>query len=324
MGKNVYIALDCGKANTKIAVFNEKDGTAKVSVVPTKIKEVEMTVDLAGISTHSMIYNGKKYGIGMHNSKTDLQTNSKLDEIHKMMALFAIASNVNSGDTVSIVINCPYDVGINTDKRDEFAREILPNGSVEVEADGVVKKFYISFVTAYPEGISALSMLKLKHNDEFIGLIDIGGLNSTYTLFNNNGIRIGEKSNLVKKGYLKMCSERLASLNATFDKNYGFDEMLNVMQRGFIKGKEESEGYIKELLDMFLDEIVECLKADGWEPSEYHLVFVGGASAYVLKERILAKFPDAEIPNNAEYLNVLGAMKVLCNFKGLSFSGKIA
>ena len=102
MANNIIIALDCGKANTKVAISNKDNSEVILKSYETKVKEVNFDKETdAKIDT--IIIDKRKFEIGTPDVISNVDSNSKLDDIHKTMALFAIAQNVNDKDNVLVV-----------------------------------------------------------------------------------------------------------------------------------------------------------------------------------------------------------------------------
>lgn len=322
MANNIIIALDCGKANTKVAISNKDNSEVILKSYETKVKEVNFDKETdAKIDT--IIIDKRKFEIGTPDVISNVDSNSKLDDIHKTMALFAIAQNVNDKDNVLVAITCPYDTGKNIEKLKEFANKILPRGKVDVVLNNRNKSFTISNIVVFSEGVIAQRYLQPNTGHD-IGIIDIGGLNSTYVYFDKNGFRHDEMSNFAREGLVKLASKITLELGTACDTEFRKDEILEGIKEGAMYGYEgETAPIIQSGLNEILDNIEEDCKSKGWKFRTCDVFFIGGG-AISLKERIKAKFPNAIIPERAEFINVLGAMSLTRETRGLSASFNIA
>lgn len=322
MANNIMIALDCGKANTKVAISNKDNSEVTLKSYETKVKEVDLDKE-TDANLKTIIYENRKFEIGSPDEISNVNSNSKLDDIHKTMALFSIAQNVNDKDNVLVTITCPYDTGMNAKMRNEFAEKILPKGKVDVVLNGKNKSFTISNIIVVPEGIIAQRYLKPNTGHD-IGIIDIGGLNSTYVYFDKKGFRHDEMSNFAREGLVKLASKIKLDLGSICDGEFRYDEIIEGIEKGAVYGyEEETASKIKAGLDKILDNIEKDCQSKGWKFRTCDVYFIGGG-AISLKDRIKAKFPNAIIPEKPEFINVLGAMTITRMSNGLSSSFSIA
>lgn len=306
-----YIALDCGKANTKIAVRDNNSGDIITSIMKTKVTKVDNNVVIDNSSKGSIEYNGQRYAIEMVNAKADLNNNKKLDETHTTMALYAIASNVNNGDRVKVAINCPLSDGNSKENLKKFRDNILPKGEITVVINNVPKTFDILSVVPIPEGIAATGYIDCPITGKDKGVIDIGGLNATYTYYNKENLMVDDKSKLTRDGFLKFCDMNLASINQELNEQNDFDTIVDLMAA-------DPDPLFDDLRRKLVGNVINAASNMGWNLKRCTLIFVGGA-VHILEPYIKEFYPDAIIPANPEYCNVLGAMKTLCAMNALTF-----
>ena len=320
MDKNILVTLDCGKANTKIAIANNKNSKVSLKTYSTRVMEISPDFEKSGKNTSIVEYDGKRYLVGSLDDEavSDLVHNTKLDDIHMTMARFAIAENVDNDAEISVIINCPYEEGKSKEKRNEYANSFLPTGEYAIKVDDKVKTFKITFVGIVPEALAAKRYLKNLNSKHDIGIIDIGGLNSTYAFFRKADERIEAKCGFTRNGIVKLAAKLQEPLQSVCD-NEGFpiDDILEGIKEGVMYGyEEETASVITSYLNALFDEIIKDCQKKLWDFKTTDLVFIGGGSI-VLKDIIAKKFPQAHIEENSEYINVLGNMVMLRSKYGL-------
>ena len=132
------IAVDSGKADTKVCARINSDNTSVTRTFPTRVEEKkddECLATMTGVSNTGFIveYDGKIYGVGDIVSSDDSFTsnlNSKNDIVHKIATLTAIAGSVNNGDEVKVAIGCPIEVFNSKVNREKYLNSILPSGRI--------------------------------------------------------------------------------------------------------------------------------------------------------------------------------------------------
>lgn len=308
----VTLAIDCGKAMTKVAVYDDNAvGSIKTSCFNTNAVGKTGMEDTGLINAHKVKYNGVVMYVGGQETEGDTSNqNSKNDDIHKFCTLYAIASNVNNGDTVNVVIGCPLSVYANKEQRDKYKSDILPKGRVEISIDDKPMFFNINkrLVCAESTGIIALSP-ELFEEDTVI--FDIGGLNVNAVKFVNQSLvanscitsKLGMKT--IKNNIKSVCEKALQEDSEDFE----LDEVQleGIIKRGYVLNyKSTTEDAVKDTLNEHINAIAkDCEKKWKQNVKTYNQVFVGGTSL-LLKDSIKNRFPDATIVEDALYSNAKG------------------
>ena len=93
-----YLAVDCGKADTKVCLRNE-DGSITKKLIPTTLAEASGMEDLqreteSGI--REVVFEGRAYVIGAP-ANGMIRDNSKKNIVHKVLTLSMIAEAVPEG-----------------------------------------------------------------------------------------------------------------------------------------------------------------------------------------------------------------------------------
>lgn len=306
------IVVDCGKDETKVVVRNT-DGSNRKSKMLTRVSpysELTQINKAAGADLHVVEYQGKKYSVGDPSGKTS-DSNSKMDETHKIMTLTAIAMAVGNGDSVKVAIGCPLSVYVDKDAREEYLNYILPTGKVEISVDGQNKSFYIAFKVCFAESLGALFMYQDRFEGSITGIVDIGGLNINCAYFNNKKL-IVDSCFTDKYGKLHMARRLRSTLNQKFDAQFAEWEIERIMENGYVENEEEtSAAIIQKEFSKNLDEIEEACKNNGWNMRYCKLIFIGGTSQ-LLKQQIMDRYKNAFIPDDSGFVNAEGFMRGLC------------
>lgn len=306
------IVVDCGKDETKVVVRND-DGTNKKEKIPTRVAPYSELTSMnkeAGADLHVVEYEGKRYSVGDPSGRTS-DSNSKMDETHRVMTISSIAMNVGNGDTVKIAIGCPLSVYVDKQAREEYLNYILPQGRVNITVDGEEKYFYITFRVCFAESLGAVFLYPEKFKDAVVGVVDIGGLNINCAYF-DNGKLVVDSCFTDKFGKLHIARKLRSVLNQKFDAQFAEFEVERIMMNGYVtNAEEESKPIIERALSDDLVEIENACKNNGWNIRFCSLIFIGGTSQ-ILRGQIKEKFPNAFIPDDSGFANAEGFMRALC------------
>lgn len=306
------VVVDCGKDETKVVVRNT-DGSNRKVKIPTRVSAYSELTSInkeAGAELHVVEYAGKKYSVGDPSGKTS-DSNSKMDEIHKVMTLTAIAQQVGNGDSVKVAVGCPLSVFVDKQEKEEYLNYILPSGRVDINVDGKEKYFYIAFKVCFAESLGALFLYPERFKNCVTGVVDIGGLNINCAYF-DNGKFVVDSCFTDKYGKLHMARKLRSILNQKLDAQFAEFEVERIMANGFVENEEEKSGeIIRKEFDQNLNEIEAACKNNGWNVKYCKLIFIGGTSQ-MLKEQIQDRYPNAFIPEDSGFTNAEGFMKGLC------------
>lgn len=325
-----FVAVDCGKAETKVSVRVGSDNSILSSSFATRVIERDRNGnefdDLfdSGNGNYRVEYDGKKFAVGNFVSEkkgyTSMQ-NSKKDIIHKVATLTAIGSMVNSGDTVRAVIGCPIKLYKNQQIREVYLDEILPKGKVEIRINGKDKSFFVTQTDVLPESMGAAIMFGEHFDEKAVGIIDIGGLNINCCVYRDHQL-ISETSFTEKLGRNVLIERLRDVLEASEDCEFHTYEIEQFIQQGYItnnrdsKKEEESKGFIRDFMKDHLKEILMTCNEHDWNMDRMDLIFIGGGSA-MLSDYIRQIFPNAFIPKDPQFVNSEGFLKHWCRANGI-------
>lgn len=325
-----YIAVDCGKAETKVSVRVNSDNTIVSSSFATRVvergingNEFDDLYDF-GSGYFAVEYDGKQFAVGNYVSEESGSTSmldSKKDMIHKVATLTAIASVVNNGDTVRAVIGCPIKLYKNQENRKEYLEELLPKGKVEIRVNGRDKSFFIASAGVLPESTGAAIMFGEHFDKKAVGIIDIGGLNVNCCVYRDH--RLLPETSFTEKHGRKVLLEKFRDvIEAKEDCEFRTYEIEQFLEQGYItntrdsKKEEESKGFIRDFLRHHLMAILKTCSEHGWSLDRMDLIFIGGGSA-MLSSYIREMLPKAYIPKDPEFVNAEGFLKYWCQHLGV-------
>ena len=326
-----YIAVDCGKYATKIAAYDTEKDTVIKSRFRTKISEGNFLDDALEKSTMIAEFNGKTYKIG-NGAMTEAELDtSKTSEIHKICTLLAIAINCsdNETDEVHAAIGIPVKEWENVEKRHEYKNFILPDEEVEFKVmfssdkPPVTKKFKIVSKHVYPETQGALFLDDvIQSTSGTVGIIDIGNLNINCTSWTMRELdkQYSLTDELGGNIMISGLSQELSAAFSRCDENYVAKVLKQPLEdRKLVPNRPnpEVEEQSKEMIDEYLLNHVKMIKrrcdSKHWSLDFMTLVFIGGTSS-LLKNEIHQVFgSEVIIPQNPEYANVLGFLRVMCS-----------
>ena len=326
LGVEKCIAVDSGKSATKVAVYDPLTDKVEKKKFLTKIGRGYFEDDALERNTVIMEYDGHTYKIGRGAiSEAEMET-SKKTQIHKLCTLKAIAENIgNDRENVHVAIGMPVKEWENVQKRLEYKEFILPDGDIHVKimesANGAVldKTFRIISKHAYPETMGAL-FVRENTSMGTQGVVDLGHLNNNCAVWNGNELDpnytltdILGGNNLVTG----LAQELTAAFTMCDEKTVARILMLDKENRYLHPNRPnpELEQRSKEIIDDYLlnhvKEIKKKLDVKHWPLDFMDLTFIGKTTT-LLQDEIKTVFgPAAFIPENPEFANVFGFLRIL-------------
>ena len=333
-----YIAIDPGKYATKCAylVQNEEGMSTVMFKFRTKVSDGNFNDDALEPSTMVVEYGGKVYKVGrgaLH--EAELSTN-KMDELHRICTLAAIAGvcSENEVDEVHAAIGVPVKEWEIVEKREQYKKFMLPDDDViEIRMmsntckEPVVKRFKIVSRHAYPESQGAIFLKNVVRarnamSSSNVGVVDIGNLNINLTLWDNavldqNASMTGELGgNILISGLsqklsavFSRCSE--ATVASVLRMPYEARKLKPMKPNPELE--EKSHHIISDHLLEHVTAIKRKCDVLQWDYDFMPMVFIGGTSTLLEREIREVFGEDAYVPNNPEYANVAGFLRVLCS-----------
>lgn len=305
------LSVDSGKYATK-AIINLEDGDKKI-IFRTKMDST-MEEKSADKRSCVMVYNNDRVLIGETAETVDYDK-TKAKKIHKYCTYSAIAQLVENGDEVILTIGCPLSIFNNVEERNQYKEYMHDKGELNIKINGNEKTFTIKKVIVCPESSGIVYKNTMKYKEKLIGVIDIGGLNTNCSIYDNLA-PIKSTCFTTNLGANIMRNELKQHLNSIFPEiNLQDWQMEYIIKDGFIKSnKDASKKIIKDFLQKHINNIIGEAKRKGWDINNIDFIFVGGGSK-LLEGEIKNVIPDAEISDTAEWdnvegFNIIGALNV--------------
>ena len=320
MNKKI-VAVDCGKADTKVYAYDTKTGGIRSVVIRSKVEPVNSLVKLTlGDDAHVVSF-GKSYPdmagewtVGAIGGDTSY-SNSKKDAVHKILTLAAIALTVDNGDSVIASAGCPLSVFQDDAQKAEYFEYLFPNGRVDVTVDGESHYFYIEKdkCMIFPESFGALFLYEDRFTEE-TGIVDIGGLNVNAAYF-YNGVLDPFNSKTEKLGYYSLISVLRNRLNAVCDAGFNDTAVELFLKQGYVTGSKETAKVIEDVERLHVERIEKILKI--WDLQSTTLIFIGGTSKLLQRyiEQCFGK--KTFIPDEANLINCRGFLKAMLTGYGI-------
>lgn len=336
-----YIAVDCGKYDTKVAIYNSVSKSYKKFKFRTKESEGTFIDDMLERGTFITSVDGGpvvKIGNGAR-KEAELETTKK-SEIHRTCTLTAIAMAVEEdGEDVNVVIGIPYQTCCIPEERIDYKNYILPEGkhSVQLKLDSNSAAKMVTFNLVkrfvYPESIGVLYEYPRELSD-IAGIVDIGNLNNNCTYCDEFNI-IHESSFTDELGgkiiINNLAQELSAELNARCDDKLVAKILRRPLQARCLvssKGDKTVEDKSREIIDRFLMEHVQQIKrkcdAKHWPSCDFmKMCFIGGTTRLLVPEIKEVFGNNVLIPEEPEYVNVEGFLKRFCAADNIDISDAI-
>ncbi len=171
-GVQKIIAADLGWGN-----LNGYDGVTDFVCPATFAERVDKLE--AG---HQLVCDFKKYLIGDPTTAYSRGMKKELLQ-HQLMMYLATSNYVDNGDHVDLVVSCPVDIYLNKVARVSFKKFLHSKKEVNINVDGVDKKFFIDKLEVMSEGAGIMYRHPEQFSDKTVGIIDIGAgtINFLYT-----------------------------------------------------------------------------------------------------------------------------------------------
>lgn len=328
------IAVDSGKSATKVAVYNKEKNQADVFKFRTRIGKGNFQDDAIEMNTAVVSVQGVpdlegtifKVGNG---ATVDAETvTTKKTVTHKLCTLFAIASicSEHETDQIHAAIGIPVKNWENVDERMDYKEFILPDGEITIQyktanMDQPVKKtFTIISKHVYQETLGAL-FISDNVNTGHVAVIDIGHLNTNQTVYDN--LEVSKQFSLTDtsggNALVTGLAQELSSAFSLVDESVVAKVLNRTGTDRCLKPKhpnKEIEARSKEIIDEYMLNHVRNIRRNcdskRWAVDYMDFIFIGGTT-HLLQKEIYEVFGDeVVIPDNPEYANVIGFLRILC------------
>ena len=340
-----FIAVDCGKYNTKVESYDSESGKRRHFKFRTKISPGTLDDDMLERGTFIVQTDdgdGEVYKIGNDARKEPDMETSKKSEIHRICSLAAIAMAAGPGvhEDLSVVIGMPLSLCSVPEERLSYKKYILGEPGEKHVVNFVTNPndpdpvqecvFTISKELVYPEGIGVIYEYPAKLSGP-TAVLDIGNLNINNTYTDNFNI-VNEScfsDELGGKVLITGLAQELTSeLGARVDENLAASTLLRPLSDRYLhttSGNKEIDEKSREIIDRYLLEHVRAIKQKcatrHWPLEFMNVVCVGGTSKLLIEEIKQVFGANAFIPDNPEYANASGFLKKMCADAGIDLTG---
>ena len=328
---NIFIAVDCGKYDTKTAYYKE-NSAVKHFKYRTKVGSGIFEDDMLKKGTAIVqVDDGDILTFGYGAPNEPIMETSKKTDTHKTATLASIAMALGNGEfsDVNVAIGMPLDIANNAVERMKYKNFILGEDNVKhtvrYRTYGENDIHTVSFVLAkkyvYPEGCGALWMFPEKCMGS-TAIIDIGNLNTN----NIYAEALNPEDTMCFTGELggKILISGLAqALEAELGARVAESMVAQVLtkpdgQRHLVsaKGNKEIEEKSGKIIADYALQHVKLIKQQcdvhHWPLEFANIVCVGG-TVKLLERELRAVFGEGIfIPDDLEYVNVRGFLRRMC------------
>lgn len=307
----VIVAVDPGKFDIK-AAKEIKGDQPKVVNYRSKLYTLKDTEHYEAQGKSKFIsYAGTHYIIGDQGAEPD--KSFKKDTILHKVGLMAVLSDlISAGDTVRLILGCPASIYKDKNARAAYKDFMTDGGILSFETATNKYDVTIASTLILPESSGAPYIYPSIFKGNRVAVVDIGGLNLNFAVYNNFTLDLNSMNTINHGGY-----ELENRVKTSFGGKYGLalsqdDYEQIVKNNGLLINDSIVEGSREALEDVyasFIEEIPNLIKGFDYDLSLMKVVFIGGTSE-LLGSRINKVIPHAIIQENLTWANVLGFVAV--------------
>lgn len=309
---SLIVAVDAGKSYTKCLA--KIDGNLERLVFRTKVKDVQnLGVDIHDFS-YLMEYNERNYLIGDMVDESEVSYDvTKTSIVHKVaiyLALGLVLQKYSKYDyeSISLVIGAPLNIYKNANLKADYINYIQGDKNINIKINGSPVNFKIENILVLPESIGPIYKDVGKFKDKNVIVFDIGGLNVNISSYRDRIPELG-KMVICNKGINILRAKIAEVINTQYGIIVDDKTADDIIKDGMVYKDgcliEESNIFIKEIVDNHIREIINYSKSRSYNPfnTNAHVIFSGGGSI-LLRNSIKTLYPTAIIEEDAQYANV--------------------
>lgn len=312
---------DFGKYETEVLGRNIKGSAEEVKLVRfrTKMYNIEDGfIEVEG-NSHLVEMEGKQFIIGEQGQEKSNNT-SKTSELHKLACYTAITQFIEpgtKGNEIYMVLACPLSVLTIKEAKEEYKKFLQGNGLIQINVDNKAYEFEIKEIMIKAEGSGILYLEPERFINKTVGLIDLGGLNMGWSLYNNKVCKKEDR-------FIEECgTDRLLDITREQLSIYKKGNLINkeiaekALEEGGMKksGKldEGSKPYIEKAKKLYLNEVQKHIEGHKFSIDDLdEIIFVGGTSQHI-KNEIDNSINHSYVPEKSQLSTVEGLYKVAYN-----------
>lgn len=329
-----FVAIDSGKYATKVAEYNKAKKTVKKVSIRTAYCPGDFRDDAIEKSTVIMsascfgdeVY---KVGNGARGIGAELTTDKMLD-VHRICAMTALTAVASSKevDDITVAVLLPAKDWAEVSKREDFREYIVPTGEIKAKIKGTSassvteKTFNVKKVYVFPESQGALFMDETIGDvttTSVIGVLDDGNLNLNATLWQGIDL-VQDKSSTSELGgsiLIQEIAQEISTHVTTCDEMVAAILLKEKALPSGMNITAEQEAEIFKIIDRVKYQHAERIKkvchGRGWALDLIKIVAIGGTSKDLEPELKQIFGNNIIVLKNAEFVNVLGALRIMCS-----------
>ena len=256
-------------------------------------------------------YQGERYIVGDQGAAIDPGF-SKQTILHKVGLMAALSRYVRDGDAIRLVIGCPASVYCDKAARESYRDFMTDSGRLIFETLSDQFDVKIKSVLVLPESSGAPYVYPKYFKDSRVAVVDIGGLNMNFSVYNNLVLELDSMRTVNYGGYMIEDSVR-SQFSGRFSVALGQADYEQVLKNDglTVNGSldPESTRLLHQTFERFAKDIADVIKGFDYDLSIMKVVFIGGSSK-LLSGYIEKFFPHAMVRDDSQDVNVLGFLKV--------------
>jgi plasmid segregation protein ParM len=305
------IAVDPGKFEIKAALLT--DGDPKLVRVRSKLYTLKenQQFDPQGNSKY-VAYDKGRYIIGDQGNEADL-TFSKDTMLHKVGLMAVLSELAEEGDQIKLILGCPASIYKDKSARNAYKDFMTDSGILSFETTGAHFEITVATTLVVPESSGAPYMEPGYFKDARVAVVDMGGLNLNFSVYNDMVLELDSMHTINHGGY-----ELEAAIKNQFGARYGValarNNIEDIIANGHLvmDGKEVkgSKDLLEQIYEDFISKIPNHIKEFDYNLSLMKALFIGGTSYLLGEERIKKTVVHAKVQEDGTWTNVLGFLKI--------------
>lgn len=279
----MIISIDAGKNSVKV-----KTGETKFKFENLVLQDESMKKP-SNENSFEVNLQGKRYVVGDKVSTLKDFTSNKIIESNKVSIYTAIAevlkANNVDGASIKLITGLPNEHY--TNKNEEELSKMLMDDNIQVEINGVIKKFSISDILILPENYS------VDHEESpRTLLIDLGYRNANLNLL-EYGDMIQSYMKHSEKGIVELKSRIAEELESEYKNHFEIDDITDYIVQNGLPHNEKSKVAIEKGISKYFKELVNEIESKGIKIATINKIAIRGGGTKLINLKHLEKvFPN--------------------------------
>lgn len=314
-GKEYLISGDIGKYDSKLIgkPVCESDKSIKKVCFRTKLYDLKNGyIEKQGNSYHVKSEAGE-YIVGEQGIEEGKKTSKTtfLNQICCHTALCEFLEPNTKGNKINLVLACPLSTLKEESLKQKYKELMKGEDEIHLIVDHENYYFKIENILIKAEGSGILYLQPEWFQDKVVAVIDFGGLNMGVSIYRNTVCRPIDR-HIEEYGTQKLLEQTKEALTILQGGDLATDsEAETTLDKGYLplngQHDPETEKMLKNVKAKFVEEAISWIentkKINLSKMDE--IIFVGGTTLK-LREQLLAKYPHAQIPTNANWSTAQG------------------